>query len=108
MPEHLAAILRRFPLLAARVIDRSNGYASPQLAAQILDDARAGRSNGCEWLMCCYGCDPRRLVRQLYRDRHLYTRSQLARAISLIRLALSRDMDWGELATISCLYPTFG
>lgn len=62
--------LRRYPRVVSHIICESLGYATPQLAAMILRDAKLGRENWCEWLYSCYSRDPRRAVRDAIRNRH--------------------------------------
>jgi len=65
-------ILRRCPSLVAHVIAESLGYASPYLAAKIVADAAAGKSNWCEWIACCYGGDPRKPLTSAICRRHTH------------------------------------
>lgn len=53
-----------YPRCCAQVISVSSGYALPEVAARIVQDAAAGRRNSCEWLDACYGGDARRCVRE--------------------------------------------
>lgn len=79
--------LRRWPRIVAHVIAESLGYATPDLAAKIVADAHDGRENGCEWIACCYGCDPRKAVEKAIRNRHSH-RGYMAhypQALALVR-----------------------
>ena len=79
--------LRRWPRIVAHVIAESLGYATPDLAAKIVADARDGRENWCEWIACCYGCDPRKAVEKAIRYRHSH-RGYMAhypQALALVR-----------------------
>ena len=42
--------LRRYPRICAHIIAESLGYAVPDVAAQILKDAKERRENFCEWI----------------------------------------------------------
>ncbi|MCC6449510.1 MAG: hypothetical protein IT574_03015 [Candidatus Aureabacteria bacterium] len=53
-----------YPRICAQVIAVSNGYALPEVAARIVQDAVAGHENWCEWVYSCYGRDARRCVRE--------------------------------------------
>jgi len=65
-------VLRRYPNVVAHVIAESLGYATPSLAAKIVADARDGRQNWCEWIVFCYGGDPRKAVSDAIRRRHMH------------------------------------
>lgn len=80
-------ILRRCPRLVAHVIAESLGYASPYLAAKIVADAAAGRSNWCEWISACYGGDPKRPVASAIRGRHSHRdyMAEFRQAFALVR-----------------------
>ena len=56
--------LALYPRCCAQVISVSNGYATPEVAARIVQDAVAGRENWCEWIYSCYGRDARKCVRE--------------------------------------------
>src|SRR5262245_11650092 len=51
--------LQRYPRIFARIIAESLGYAVPEIAAQILKDAREGSANYCEWIYACFRANPR-------------------------------------------------
>ena len=53
-----------YPRVCAQVISVSSGYALPEVAAGIVQDAVAGRENCCEWVYSCYGRDARKCVRE--------------------------------------------
>ncbi len=82
-------VLRRYPRVVAHVIAESLGYATPSLAAQIVSDAHEGRENWCEWIACCYGCDPRKAVRNAIRYRHNHHgyMAEYRQALALVRQA---------------------
>ncbi len=56
--------LSLYPRVCAQVISTSSGYAMPEVAARIVQDAVAGRENWCEWIDSCYGRDAEKCVRE--------------------------------------------
>ena len=71
--EHLTSArdyLQRYPRLCAHVIAESLGYATADLAAKILKDAKARQDNYCEWIWACYDGDPGRAVTRAIERRH--------------------------------------
>lgn len=61
-PRTREAVARRWPRLTAHLIASSLGYACPSVAAAIILDASQGRPNWAEWILACYGGDPRPAV----------------------------------------------
>lgn len=86
--------LQRYPRICAHVIAESLGYATPELAAQILKDAHERRQNHCEWIMTCYRCDPRPAVERAIRNRRLHRgyMASYAQALAIVK----RRVDTGE------------
>jgi hypothetical protein len=86
----LRAVMRRWPLVVAHVICESLGYATPSCAARIVDDAAHKRENWCEWIACCYQCDPRGAVRQAVATRtwHKGYMAEIQNAKRLVLMAL--------------------
>ncbi len=80
-------ILRRCPRLVAHVIAESLGYASPTLAARLVECGAAGRENWCEWILACYGGDARKAVRSAIRNRrsHRGYMAEVGQALALVR-----------------------
>lgn len=62
--------LGKYPRICAHIIAESLGYATPELAASILRDAKKGSENYCEWIAACYAGDPRPAVERAIRNRH--------------------------------------
>jgi len=71
IPAYMTAedVLDRYARLVAHVICASGGYASPRVAALIVQDAHLGRSNYCEWVAGAYGGSARAAVRQAIQER---------------------------------------
>lgn len=91
--------LRRWPRIVAHIIAESLGYATPDLAAKIVADAHDGRENWCEWIACCYRCDPRKAVEKAIRYRHSH-RGYMAhypQALALVR----RLIETGEQSLLA-------
>lgn len=65
--------LCRYPSLCAHIIAESLGYATPNTAARILQDAKEGRENWCEWVAHCYHGNARGVVEDAIRSRHHHT-----------------------------------
>ncbi|MBK8099828.1 MAG: hypothetical protein IPK26_22210 [Planctomycetes bacterium] len=82
--------LRRYPRAVSHIICESLGYATPQLAAMILRDAKAGRENWCEWLDACYRRDARRALRDAIRHRHNHCgyMADFRQAYAIVRRAI--------------------
>lgn len=82
--------LQRYPRICSHIIAESLGYATPDLAASILKDAKEGRQNYCEWIYSCFRADPRPAVRAAIESRHRHmgymASYQLAKAIVVRRL----------------------
>jgi hypothetical protein len=86
--------LERYPRICAHIIAESLGYALPEVAAQILMDAKHGRENWCEWIYACYGRDPRAGVRAAIRGRHRHT-GYMASYVQA-RAIVQRRIETGE------------
>src|SRR5690606_39066574 len=61
--------LRRYPRICAHIIAESLGYATPEVAAQILKDGAEGRPNFCEWIDACWSRDATACARRAIADR---------------------------------------
>lgn len=86
-------VMRRWPRLTAHVVSESLGYASPELAAHIIKDAKLGHENWCEWILTCHRGDPRPVLRAAIRNRH-HHRGFIAwneHALALVRAAIARQ-----------------
>lgn len=86
--------LERYPRICSHIIAESLGYAVPLLAARILQDAKEGRENFCEWIDACYRRDPRPAVEGAIRNRHHHHgyMASYAMALQIVR----RELDTGE------------
>ena len=69
-PRTRDAVAKRWPRLTAHLIASSLGYACPSVAAAIILDAIRGHENYSEWILACYGADPRKAVTHAIRGRH--------------------------------------
>jgi hypothetical protein len=58
--------------IIAHIIAESLGYASPDCALHILDDAVNNRQNFCEWVWECFNSNPLPVVVQAIRNRHFH------------------------------------
>lgn len=72
-PERQLEYLARYPRICAHIIAHSLGYAAPDVAAAILKDAKEGKENYSEWILSCYGGNPREAVELAIRTRHMHT-----------------------------------
>ena len=99
-PANRDQYLQRDPRICAHIIAESLGYATPELAASILRDAKAGRPNYCEWIYSCFRADPRPAVRAAIEGRHRHTgymaSYELARAIVCRRLETGESPQFGS------------
>ncbi len=86
--------LRRYPRICAHIIAESLGYALPEVAAQILKDAKEGRENYCEWIASCYRANPRTAVQHAIKGRHSHHgyMASYRQALAIVR----RKLDTGE------------
>ena len=50
----LEEVRKRWPRITAHIIAESLGYAVPDVAAMIVQDALLGKENHCEWIVFCY------------------------------------------------------
>jgi len=84
-----ADIVVRWPALTSHLICESLGYATPDVAAQIILDAVTGQQNWCEWLFSCYKCDPMKALKDSIRNRHHHTgyMAEFKRALAITILA---------------------
>jgi len=89
--------LKRWPRLCAHVIAESLGYASPRLAAQIVNAVHTGehRQAICEWICACFGGDPVKAVQTAIRNRHYHKgfMSSYQAARKLVELAVERQVE---------------
>lgn len=83
-------VMRRYPRLTVHIIAESLGYATPTCAARILNDARQGQKNYCEWIYSCYVSDPLPAVRNAIRIRHNHEgfMAEYKLALALVRHAI--------------------
>lgn len=83
-------IMARYPALVAHIIAESLGYACPSTAAVILRDAIQKKENWCEWIVSCYACDPRAMLRKCIKSRHYHTgyMAEYRRALALVLRAI--------------------
>lgn len=79
--------LARYPRICAHIIADSLGYATPRVAARILQDATEGKQNYCEWIYSCYNADPRPAVAQAIRFRHGHSgyMASYQKALTIVR-----------------------
>ena len=91
--------LRRYPRICAHIIAHSLGYAVPRLAARILQDAKEGKENRCEWIDACYQRNPRPAVADAIRKRHTHVgyMASYKQALAIIR----RELETGEGPTLA-------
>ena len=87
--------LQRYPRLCAHIIAESLGYATPQLAASILRDARLRRANYCEWITACYQQQPRRAVEAAIGNRHRHSgpMAEYRLALQIVQRALDTGQE---------------
>ena len=86
--------LQRYPRICAHIIAESLGYATPERAASILQDAHRRQPNYCEWIAACFGGNPRPAVEAAIRNRqhHQGYMASYAQALAIVR----RRNDTGE------------
>jgi hypothetical protein len=65
----------KYPRLTALVISASQGYATPSVAAMILEDVQNKQENGCEWLDACWRSQPIDMLRHVIKNRHYLVKS---------------------------------
>ena len=82
--------LARYPRICAHIIAESLGYATPSLAAKILQDAHRGEANWCEWIAACYRCDPRPALQKAIKNRHHHEgyMASYRQALQIVRHAI--------------------
>ena len=69
-PTSIDEYLHRYPRVCAAIIAYSLGYATPQCAASILQDAHERQQNYSEWIVACYKADPLPALQDAIRSRH--------------------------------------
>ena len=87
-------IRMRWPRVTAHVIAESLGYATPDCAALIIQDALLEKENHCEWIAFCYQGDAVSALENSIRNRH-YHRGYMAeyqQALQIVR----RTNETGE------------
>ena len=87
-------VIRRWPALVSHVICESLGYATPDTAALIIQDAMMGRENWCEWIYSCYNKNPMKAVKDAIRTRR-YHKGYMAEFKHALALVF-REMITGE------------
>ena len=86
--------LQRYPRICAHIISESLGYATPDVAAMILKDAKEGKENWCEWIYSCYDKNPSLAVDRAIQNRqsHRGYMAEYQQALQIVRWRL----DTGE------------
>ena len=62
----------RWPRVTAHVIAESLGYATPDCAASIIQDALLKEKNYCEWVATCHQGDALTVLENSIRNRHYH------------------------------------
>lgn len=95
--------LRRYPCLAALIIDLSAGYATPMCAIRILMDARDRKQNLCEWVATCYRCSALDCVKHALRlrPRRKMRHRDYFRALLIVKDTISGARPTHGLASLA-------
>lgn len=90
-PATAREVLARYPHVCAHIICESLGYATPSMAGSILLAVIKNEKHYCEWIACCYGCDPVMPVRNAIRHRHSHRgyMAEYEHALALVRAAIA-------------------
>lgn len=79
--------MARYPRICAHIIAESLGYATPSSAERILQDAKEGKENYCEWIYSCYNANPKAAVERAIKHRYTHSgyMASYQQALALVR-----------------------